>query len=828
MLAMRTMQILLLSLAATALTAAADSGAFAMHGRVSFDAGGAMIKGASDGDWGMAPVNTLVLPGDTLWVEKGGTLEIELSGGAFVRMADGSKAEVSALPPNATFRGWAGSFYVHRLARSSGAFAFVTPACTVDIPSDSMVRVDVVESGGTTVSVRWGGAVVRPGAGEEVRLGAGERSWIDPGLLPSLPAVFDRSAEDSFDAWNRERGTLLAAGPRSTPKSVVVSEPVLGFADLDYNGEWVYIENQPYWRPTIVTNYVPYRYGYWSYVPAVGSVWVGNYPFCYTTSHYGRWTCNPRYGWVWSYDPVWSPAWVASVRCGDYFFWSPVGYNCTPAYYTESAYFSIGGVNFGMYATSYAPYSQIYCGPAPICPMQPTMVDYIGAHHHDTYVWNIGTHRDPQVRVPYTQDALHVRDYAPQRSIRGPAAMQQGGQAAYDRVRSLESQLTRSGFAPVSRNSGGSVRTASAPANREAGLRSLRYEKPSVTAMPTHFVRPEPGPDLHARTSGGSAGAPAGRSTRSSGSGTTVRGADAVFPGATQVRHASPSGEMPARTVRIDTGSRGMPSVTPASDSNASPGRTTPPPSSRSYIRTTPSSPSNTPGRTESSPSRSYIRTTPSAPSSPSRTAPSTPNGSSRTPSQTESSPSRSYIRTTPSAPSSPSRTTPSTPSSPSRTPGRTESSPSRSYIRTTPSTPSSPSRTTPSSPSSPSRTTPRAKPSRYVPPSRDIASTPSSGSTPSITRSAPTASLTPPSSVRSMPTPSSRSNSGRSLSGLGSSRSATPSHSSSGRSLSGLGSSRSATPSHSSPSRSLSGLSSSRSTMMPSTSGRSMSRGRR
>ena len=239
-----------------------------LHGRVSYDTKGMLVKGADDKDWERATLNTLLMPGDALWVDQGGLSEVELAGGSFLRLADGSKAELKSLPPAADVRGWVGSFYVQRVSRSQGTFVVTTPSCQVDVPIDSCVRVDIDEKGGATVSVRWGGAEVRTDAGAPVRLAEAQRLWVDPGYLPSDPLGFDRGESDSFDQWNNERATVLANGYKTLPKEVEVASPVVGVSDLGNYGEWVYVDNRPCWRPTVVVDYVPYRYGCWNYSPA--------------------------------------------------------------------------------------------------------------------------------------------------------------------------------------------------------------------------------------------------------------------------------------------------------------------------------------------------------------------------------------------------------------------------------------------------------------------------------------------------------------------------------------------------------------------------------
>lgn len=432
-----------------------------LHGRVSFDAGGTLVKGSDESDWSSATVNTLVLSGDTLWVDNGGTTEVEFSGGTFLRMADGSKAEVVGMPPNATVRGWIGSFYIQRLSRSAGVMAFYTPAAIIEIDNDSAVRVDIISEGMTTVSTRWGRTSVRTEGGGGVTAHAGRRVYVQAGMLPSEPTPFDRTDEDSFDRWNRERAEFLATGGKSTPASIAITNDTLGVSDLDRYGEWVYIDKTPYWRPTVVVNYTPYHSGYWNYVGNVGNVWVGNYPFCYVTSHYGYWDYNRVHGWVWSYRPQWSPAWCATVQYGDYFVWAPVNRYYRPVYPYTSSYFNVGGVSFGFLGTSYCHVNSLYLGPS-----------YVYLTNHDPFrryynqpnitinIWNINTgDRRPHVRVPYNDSVTTVRDYTPRRRIRGAETLYASGRSAGERVRSLEATSGRETFSRAGRTGRESART---------------------------------------------------------------------------------------------------------------------------------------------------------------------------------------------------------------------------------------------------------------------------------------------------------------------------------------------------------------------------------
>jgi len=424
---------------------------FVVHGRVSFDTGGFMVKNASETDWALAAVNTMVLPGDTVWVDEEGTAEIELPNSSFLRLSDGSKAEITALPPNALLRGWVGSFYVHRLSRSAGAFTLTTPSATTTIAPDSMVRIDVNAEGGTAVSVRWGSATVQAPQGDAVTATESNRVWVDPGYLPSNPTPFDRNVTDAFDNWNNDRARLLAEGAKTIPREIYSeTAPSVGSYDLARYGDWVMVDNRSYWRPTVVVDYVPYHYGCWNYMPAVGHVWVDEYPFGYITSHYGRWRYTASYGWLWSYDPVWSPAWVASVHVSNYHVWAPVDYYNRPVFVTGGTFFTIGGVSFCSYGTSYVSSSYLYSGPGYIGVPNTTIINVFNTTpSREINIWNLSPHAHRRPAIPWQGGILaQERDYNPRRSIRGFSGNTELTLASRDRVERLERALNRDSFAP--------------------------------------------------------------------------------------------------------------------------------------------------------------------------------------------------------------------------------------------------------------------------------------------------------------------------------------------------------------------------------------------
>ena len=128
------------------------------HGRISYTAENGLIKGVEEDESAYAGLNSRVMPGDTIWADEEGVLEIELSGGTFIRLADGSRVDIVRMLPEAVLRGWIGSFYVQRLSSLVGDVLFETPVARVHSEPDSPVPIHVRNEGPGTWSWRAGRA----------------------------------------------------------------------------------------------------------------------------------------------------------------------------------------------------------------------------------------------------------------------------------------------------------------------------------------------------------------------------------------------------------------------------------------------------------------------------------------------------------------------------------------------------------------------------------------------------------------------------------------------------------------------------------------------
>ena len=91
-------------------------------------------------------------------------------------------------------------------------------------------------------------------------------------------------------------------------------------------GQWV---NDPtygqVWVPNEEGNFRPYgSRGHWV-MTDLGNTWVSDDPWGWACYHYGRWTYDNYYGWVWIPGYDWAPAWVSWRYGGGYCGWAPLG-----------------------------------------------------------------------------------------------------------------------------------------------------------------------------------------------------------------------------------------------------------------------------------------------------------------------------------------------------------------------------------------------------------------------------------------------------------------------------------------------------------------------
>jgi len=96
-------------------------------------------------------------------------------------------------------------------------------------------------------------------------------------------------------------------------------------------GQWIEDPQFGYvWSPGEDNNFRPYyTNGHWL-MTEYGNTWISEYPWGWACFHYGRWTYDEYYGWLWIPGNYWGPAWV-SWRVGEGFYgWAPLGPDYRP------------------------------------------------------------------------------------------------------------------------------------------------------------------------------------------------------------------------------------------------------------------------------------------------------------------------------------------------------------------------------------------------------------------------------------------------------------------------------------------------------------------
>jgi hypothetical protein len=100
------------------------------------------------------------------------------------------------------------------------------------------------------------------------------------------------------------------------------------YDDLSPYGQWLNDPSYGYvWMPNVGPDFRPYyTNGYWA-MSEYGNTWVSNYQWGWAAFHYGRWTFDNYYGWLWIPGSEWAPAWVTWRSNSNYYGWAPMGPN---------------------------------------------------------------------------------------------------------------------------------------------------------------------------------------------------------------------------------------------------------------------------------------------------------------------------------------------------------------------------------------------------------------------------------------------------------------------------------------------------------------------
>jgi hypothetical protein len=279
-----------------------------IQGSISFQPGG-------ESDWVQANPNRPLTTGDNLWADRDSRGEMHI-GSSSIRIGSGTGITFLNLDDHTVQIQLAqGSLNVTvRRLDDDDDFEIDTPnlAFTLHRPGDYRVDVDA-DGNATTIAVRSGEGQAT-GGGSDYRMDSGDRATFTG--TDSLNYDGGRIGRgDGFDAWCRSRDDR----EEHSRSARYVSRDVIGYDDLDDNGEWRSVPDYgTVWFPThVAAGWAPYRYGHWVWVSPWGWTWVEDEPWGFAPFHYGRWA-EVGGGWCWVpgpvvVRPVYSPALVVFV-----------------------------------------------------------------------------------------------------------------------------------------------------------------------------------------------------------------------------------------------------------------------------------------------------------------------------------------------------------------------------------------------------------------------------------------------------------------------------------------------------------------------------------
>lgn len=314
-------------------------------GRVSAISGRVSIQPSGSDDWGQAYQNLPIGPGDRVYTDQDGWVEIQV-GQTYVRVGPNTDLTLVNDNEGAIAFGLAqGSVHVRSFGLWPGqSLDLSTPNGDARISQAGEIRADTYSDQGMTVFASLGSTVVVTGAG-------GFWQQLNPGQTLQMAGTNPVDAQwlqpagaDQLEQWSQDRDQTI----QSANSFRYVSPDVPGAADLDAYGDWqAESDYGPIWYPRgVAVDWQPYHYGHWINRDPWGWVWVEDEPWGYAPFHYGRWVFfRNRWGWVpgpREVRPVWSPALVVFAGGGGVGIsaWFPLGpgepyrpwYRCSPRY----------------------------------------------------------------------------------------------------------------------------------------------------------------------------------------------------------------------------------------------------------------------------------------------------------------------------------------------------------------------------------------------------------------------------------------------------------------------------------------------------------------
>jgi hypothetical protein len=302
------------------------------HGYIRTVEQGVTLQRASDATAEAAAPNVPFLPGDRVWTDDAGRMEVQFADGSTLRLDSRSKLDYvsheGGRADRVVLRLWSGALFLHyRDGRRSPEFTIETPEGVLEPGGGGVYRLDV-EPGQARAAVFEGEATVE--ADRRVRVNDGEQVIVREGAVYAGPEQIDSyQADDAFARWDADMERQLAYAAESQEWLPEEVSPYAG--DFAAYGTWRSEPEYGYvWYPTVDVGWRPYNHGYWAWT-AYGWTWVPNERWGWAAYHYGRWGFSNR-GWYWIPGRSWGPAWVSWSIGNNHVGWCPLGWGDRPVH----------------------------------------------------------------------------------------------------------------------------------------------------------------------------------------------------------------------------------------------------------------------------------------------------------------------------------------------------------------------------------------------------------------------------------------------------------------------------------------------------------------
>lgn len=326
--------------------------------RITYVSGNVQVRRSETEEWEQAVMNLPIVEGDEIVTDTDGRFEIQFSINKYLRADDQTSVRIVTLKEEGiavSISQGDASVRLLEFDTTKEFFEIDAPQSTIALqskgryridagqPGDSSVRISVFDEGEARVYSSTSGFTLRSGRTAKVFTSGQFNGEWELGNSDTFA--------DLFDQWALRRDEAIAENLRDAHYGQYYDTDIYGADELSDHGDWVYARDYGYiWRPSSsaigsYSDWSPYRYGQWRWIPPFGWTWVNDEPWGWATYHYGRWIWYNGY-WHWTpygYDRYsrswWRPALVIFTSNRDSYCWYPLPYY-SPYYNYNYHYYS--------------------------------------------------------------------------------------------------------------------------------------------------------------------------------------------------------------------------------------------------------------------------------------------------------------------------------------------------------------------------------------------------------------------------------------------------------------------------------------------------------